>query len=96
MDEIGKPRITDPTFYDDPGPAMQAAAERHLELVWAAFYRDEEDEEQVEGEEIESPAVGPFCGCETCTVREVLAGAWPLIEAYFAGREAPGARAGES
>lgn len=65
----------------DHGVAMQQAAERHLEAVWAAFYADEEAEDGAEP--VESPAVGPFCGCEVCLVRETLAGAWPEIERYF-------------
>jgi hypothetical protein len=65
----------------DHGLAMQQAAERHINLVWAAFYQAEDDED---GEDIVSPAVGPFCGCTTCEVRETLAGAWPAIETYFA------------
>jgi hypothetical protein len=69
---------------DDPGFAMQTAAERHLNAVWEAHYAQEEAED--EQEEIPSPAVGPFCGCETCIVREVIAGAWPVIEAYFTSR----------
>jgi len=27
----------------------------------------------------ESPAVGPFCGCRTCVVREVLHAAYPAL-----------------
>jgi len=26
-----------------------------------------------------SPAVGPYCGCGDCDVREVLAVAWPIL-----------------
>ncbi len=70
----------DETFDTDPGPAVQAAAERHLAAVWTAFYASEEADDL----DIPSPASAPFCGCETCVVREVLAGAWPTIEAYFA------------
>jgi hypothetical protein len=62
---------------------MQQAAERHLLLCWEASYEEENAEV---GTEVPSPAVGPFCGCETCVVREVLAGAWPKIEEYFALR----------
>jgi hypothetical protein len=62
---------------------IQKAAERHLNLVWEAEYAQEEAED---GVEVPTPAIAPFCGCETCIVREVLAGAWPEIEAYFALR----------
>lgn len=40
--------------------------------------------------EVNTPAVGPYCGCDTRTIREVLAGAWPVIEQYaraFADRD---------
>lgn len=67
----------------DHGLAMQQAAERHIELVWQAYYAEENGEDQAE-EALASPAVGPFCGCTTCEVREILAGAWPAIETYFA------------
>lgn len=68
-----------PQIEIDPGPAIQDAAEKHLERVWAAYYALEEDPEAV----VDDPAVGPFCGCDTCCVRETIAGAWPVIEAYF-------------
>jgi hypothetical protein len=68
----------------DHNLAIQQSAEAHMEAVWAAFYADEEAEPG--DAEVPSPAVGPFCGCETCVVREVLAGAWPAIEAYFASQ----------
>jgi hypothetical protein len=29
--------------------------------------------------ETESPAVGPYCGCSDCDVRETLAVAWPIL-----------------
>jgi hypothetical protein len=71
--------VTEPI---DPGPAIQRAAEAHLSACWEAHYAEEEAEDGAE--EVPSPAFGPFCGCETCIVREVIAGAWPVIEAYFA------------
>jgi hypothetical protein len=66
---------------DDPGWAAHQAAEKHLTAVWEAFYAEEDAEDGAEP--IESPAFGPFCGCETCTIREVLAAAWPVIEEYY-------------
>lgn len=68
------PRVT-----IDPGPAIQDAAQQHLDRVWAAFFALEEDPQAV----VDNPAVEPFCGCDTCCVRETIAGAWPVIEAYF-------------
>jgi hypothetical protein len=29
--------------------------------------------------ELESPAVGPYCGCTDCDIREALAVAWPIL-----------------
>lgn len=72
-----------PDIPDDFAMAIQRAAEQHYAKVWEAYY-DQEDAE--DGEEVLSPAVGPFCGCERCVVREILAGAWPAIEVYFALR----------
>jgi hypothetical protein len=51
---------------------MQRAAERHLAACEAALW----DENGVE-----SPAIGPYCGCDTCTVREVLHAGWEALEA---------------
>jgi hypothetical protein len=41
----------------------QAAAERRLAYCNAVMYADEDD--------------APYCGCDTCIVREVLDAAWP-------------------
>lgn len=63
----------------DWGHAMQVAAEKHLDAVNEAFSAYEEGRTP----EVEDPSWGPYCGCETCVVREVLAGAWPVIEAMI-------------
>jgi hypothetical protein len=57
----------------DWGMRMQDAAERHLAAVNDAYWREEE------GESVASPAFAPYDGCETCVIREVLAGAWPVM-----------------
>jgi hypothetical protein len=88
MDQPETTPDIDPTFFHDPGPAIQEAAEQHLERVWEAFHREEEGE-LPDGQDVPSPAVAPFCGCSRCEIREVLAGAWPLIERYFAPQKAP-------
>lgn len=53
----------------------QRAAEQRLaacnEHLWA-----EESGEEPDGP---YPAVGPYCGCDTCVVREVLDAAWPVL-----------------
>jgi hypothetical protein len=46
---------------------VQRRAEAHLDACFAA-----EDEPT----EVDSPAFGPFCGCMTCIVREVLMVCW--------------------
>lgn len=35
----------------------------------------------------ESPACAPFCGCDTCIVREILHAAYPVLEKHFAAKE---------
>jgi len=55
--------------------AMQRAAEAHLakadELLW--------EEEQGVVSENDADLAGPYCGCQTCIVREVLWAAWPFM-----------------
>lgn len=62
------------------GVLAQRAAELHLaacmEALWA--YEEEGDED------VESPASAPFCGCDTCIVREILWAAWPIFEEHTA------------
>ena len=66
----------------DVGVRAQEVAEAHLDAVNEAFFAEQEGDETVE-----SPAYGPYCGgCDTCTVREVLAAAWPVFEADAAVR----------
>ena len=70
-------------FCHDYGYQAQKVAEAHLDLVqqWMEFH-DEGGAEQGMEEPLEAdPAVGPYCGCRTCDVREILAVAWPIIEA---------------
>jgi hypothetical protein len=59
----------------DVGRLAQAAAEKHLAACFEAYWSYEEG-----GEEISSPAIAPFDGCDTCIVREVLWAAWPYLE----------------
>jgi hypothetical protein len=60
----------------DVGVAAQEAAEAHLAACWAAH------DAQDDGGVLPSPATGPFDGCETCCVREILAAAWPVFLAF--------------
>jgi len=57
---------------DDFAANLQAAAESHLNACNEAEYLAEEGE-------VDSPAVAPYCGCETCVVREVLTVTYGLI-----------------
>jgi hypothetical protein len=63
------------TVERDYGFEAQAAAEAHLVACHEALHAEEEVEEYVD-----SPASAPFCGCETCEVREVLFAAWPFLK----------------
>lgn len=53
----------------------QRAAERRLadanELLW--------EDETGEVEKADTELAGPYCGCDTCLVREVLDAAWPYL-----------------
>jgi hypothetical protein len=67
----------------DVGQEMQRVAEAHLSACQEALWAEESG---ASDEEIpESPACGPFCGCDTCQVRETLFAAWPVVEAHFLG-----------
>lgn len=58
----------------DYGLEAHQAAEQHLEACWEAMHAENE------GEVVDWPVTaGPFCGCMTCEVREVLHAAWPLM-----------------
>ena len=49
--------------------AAQDAAKQRLLEAWE-FENDENDG---------STLSGPFCGCETCVIREALHAAWPYL-----------------
>ena len=50
-------------------------AEKHLDECYEALV----DETFEVEEAVESPAFAPFCGCNTCVVREVLTVAYPIL-----------------
>lgn len=67
----------------DYGLEAQRAAEAHLEACWEALH-EQEDADMAGEWESSAPdrwpvTAGPFCGCETCVVREVLFAAWPIL-----------------
>ena len=55
---------------------MQEVAEVHLDACYADMWEQDQLGEGEEGEEFfpegEIQQAGPFCGCNTCVVREVL------------------------
>jgi hypothetical protein len=59
--------------------AAQRDAERRLGALMELVYEDAEyDDPRWDGIE----QAGPFCGCDTCQIRETLSAAWPhLLEA---------------
>jgi hypothetical protein len=61
-----------------PEERAQQAAEERLELAYAVLNDDVDDEGEL---------AGAFCGCLTCTVREVLDAAAPhLFDGWEADR----------
>lgn len=68
-----------PWLSKDWGLEAQRAAEARLAVLWEIL--DEPDPETYEALELhlDPPMEAPFCGCETCVVRETLTAAWPII-----------------
>lgn len=58
----------------DWGAEAHEAAAKHLEAIYEAEHEGVIDLD-------ESPAMGPWDGCDTCLIREILHAAWPVIEA---------------
>lgn len=72
--------VRDPKGSVDWGWRAQQVAEAHLDTCneWLSFYEEGEPEGQRPAGE--DPSIAPYCGCDTCIVREVLSAAWPVIE----------------
>jgi hypothetical protein len=65
-----------PRFHD-PHARAQQAAEDHLAACYDALHDSDAGKAE---EEIDYPdSQGPFCGCETCVVREVLHAIRPYL-----------------
>jgi hypothetical protein len=66
---------------EDWEQAMQRVAERHLQYANEWLWEEEDGEHAgMHGESPECPNLaGPYCGCDTCVVREVLWAAWPYM-----------------
>jgi hypothetical protein len=57
----------------------QEAGEARLAYCQEMLYEDDHPDEPIRPPgEFEEPC-GPYCGCETCIVREVLDAAWPFM-----------------
>jgi hypothetical protein len=54
----------------------QRAAETRLALCaeWRDHYENDGDEPTEP-----DPSCAPYCGCDTCVVREILDAAWPIF-----------------
>ena len=67
----------------DWGYHAQKVAAAHLDACneWQAYYEEGGKEGGNPPPRVPDPAIGPYCGCDTCIVRETLAAAWPVIEA---------------
>lgn len=63
---------------EDAGREAQEAVEAHLDACDAAEAWVDEGG-NYEDPEAKSPAIGPYCACRTCEIRETLAVAWPII-----------------
>lgn len=57
---------------DELEDLAQQAAERRLAVATSVLF-DEEDELAA------AELTAPYCGCDTCIVREVVAAAWPYL-----------------
>lgn len=59
----------------DYGWLAQQAAEQHLDAL------NEAEERATDGEDVDWPdSAAPYCGCQTCVIREVLHAAWPYLQ----------------
>lgn len=65
----------------DWGAQAQQAAEERVNLCneWLEWY--EEGGGEAPRPELPDPSVAPYCGCQTCLIRESLDASWPIIEA---------------
>jgi hypothetical protein len=68
--------LSNPERSPDAGWDAHRAAVAHLQACMEAMFAEDESE----GDTVPaSPAVGPYCGCTDCDVRETLAVAWPIL-----------------
>lgn len=61
---------------------LQRRCETHLDACREALYETETHDLDAGNDWNTSPAFGPFCGCSTCEVREVLAMAAEVLDEW--------------
>lgn len=59
----------------DHGHEAQKAAEAHLAGLDECLFQESENGDQPDWPE----SAGPYCGCQTCIVREILWAGWPHL-----------------
>ena len=69
--------LNDDLWLDAHDLALHNHAEAHLDACYDALVAIDLDE--TDPAEVADPAYGPFCGCNTCVVREVLTAAWHFV-----------------
>ena len=57
----------------------QKAAERRLAIAQCMAFDEEDSLAELEPPGSYEELEAPFCGCETCVIREVLSAAWPHL-----------------
>lgn len=76
LSQLGRRRddvdITDVRYMRELEKRAQQLAEQRLEIAHSTL---DTVDDALEGE-----LAGPFCGCTTCEVREVLDAAWPFLQ----------------
>lgn len=68
---------------EDFGVIAHKAAEAHLNECMAALDAEEEGDDSQWPEDM----AGPFCGCQTCIIRETLHAAFPIIVEALGGEQ---------
>lgn len=61
----------------DYGFEAQKAAEAHLDAIYE--FEEAYEQDWPDKDLMDTPAIGPWCGCQTCVVREALHAAWPSL-----------------
>jgi hypothetical protein len=67
-----------PPLPEDIGERVQHLCEQHLAAC---------EEALADPDGVDSPAYGPYDGCETCMIREILSVAWDALCAEFSAHD---------